>query len=164
MTSIDMAGFERQLYKEELEKLDSYINGKADAPIIYRPSGYILKAEHGDSDDTFDFVASEESEDRMGDVIKVDGWDLKNFKRNPVFLFAHDNNRPPIGVVSGINVQGNQLVASVKFDTEDPFAELIRGKFARKIMHAVSVGFRPIEFEERESKNSFFGRGVLFKK
>jgi hypothetical protein len=80
-----------------------------------------------------------------------------------VFLFAHDSLRPPIGVVSSIGVVGSQLLASVKFDTDDPFAELIRGKFLRKIMRAVSVGFRPTEFEERKSKNSIFGIGILFK-
>lgn len=167
MTSIDMAEFEKQLYREDIAGLDAYRKGDAEAPIIYRPSGYILRAASDDGDgttgDIFDFVASEESEDRMGDVIMADGWDLKNFKKNPVFLFGHDGRQPPIGIVSSIQVSGKQLLASVKFDTDDPFAELIRGKFRRKIMRAVSVGFRPMEFEQRESKNSIFGTGVLFK-
>src|SRR5262245_25714543 len=36
-----------------------------------------------------EFVLSDETPDRMGDIIRADGWDTRNFKRNPVALFAH---------------------------------------------------------------------------
>jgi hypothetical protein len=36
------------------------------------------------------FVASDETEDRLGDVLRSEGWDLDGYRRNPVFLWAHD--------------------------------------------------------------------------
>src|SRR5688572_32466802 len=45
------------------------------------------------------WVASDESTDAMGDVIRVKGWDLKRFKLNPVLLWAHDDSLPPVGIV-----------------------------------------------------------------
>ena len=36
------------------------------------------------------FVASDESVDRYGDIIRASGWQLDNFRKNPVLLFAHD--------------------------------------------------------------------------
>jgi hypothetical protein len=41
-----------------------------------------------------DFVLSDESEDRMGDVIRSDGWILNQFKRNPIALFQHRSDFP----------------------------------------------------------------------
>lgn len=43
-------------------------------------------------------VASDETPDRMGDIIRVAGWELGNFKQNPMLLWMHDHNHP-IGVV-----------------------------------------------------------------
>lgn len=40
------------------------------------------------------FIASDETPDRDGDVIRVDGGDIKNFKRNPIFLKQHDVRDP----------------------------------------------------------------------
>src|SRR5262245_18086030 len=60
------------------------------------------------------FVASDESTDRYGDVVMQDGWDLMAFRRNPVFLWMHNQDKP-IGTVSPIEVVDNKLMATVKF-------------------------------------------------
>jgi hypothetical protein len=36
---------------------------------------------------TFKVIASDETVDRAGEVIKVDGWDFKNYMKNPIMLF-----------------------------------------------------------------------------
>ena len=36
------------------------------------------------------YLVSDETPDRMGDIIKVKGWDLASYKRNPVVLWSHD--------------------------------------------------------------------------
>jgi hypothetical protein len=41
-----------------------------------------------------EFVLSDQSADRYDDIILADGWDLANFKRNPITLFNHDANFP----------------------------------------------------------------------
>ena len=164
---LDLIDEEETIRYEELEDLDAYVRGSADAPVLYRSSGYPINI-RADSDSdpdpdsqVMEFVASEESEDRFGDVIEVKGWQLANFRKNPVFLFGHNNHVPPVGrvVKVGSNDTRSQLLASVDWDMNDPLAVLLRDKYANKYMRAVSVGFRPLEFKEKED-----GKGIRFLK
>ncbi len=149
MQPTDMLELERRIREEECEALEQYRAGRQDAPTLYRPAGYLKTIE---KDGDMVFVANEESEDRMGDVIEVEGWDLKNFKRNPVLMFSHDYSLAPIGTVPKVWVDGKQLLNTVRFDEADPLGSFIKGKYERKVMRAESVGFRPIQFESRESE------------
>ena len=146
LPEIDFAGLYKDVREVELEQLEAYRKGVEDAPVLYRQEGYVLK-KLGEADGLFDFVASEESKDRMSDVIRVGGWELKNFRKNPVMLFGHNHNLPVIGRVGRVEISGKQLLASKsQFDMEDPFAATISGKYERGFMRAVSVGFRPLDF------------------
>lgn len=102
----------------------------------------------------FDFVLSDENPDRMGDIVTVDGWDLKNFKRNPVALFNHDKNSP-IGVWKSIKVDGKQLKATLEFAAPgtSPRIDEIRALVEQNILRATSVGFLPHKMEPIESKD-----------
>ena len=153
MTEPTLLELERELREADLEALECFLRGTAAAPVLYKPSGYFKAADSGLSI----FVASEESEDRMGDVIEVAGWETKEFKKNPVFMLNHDYSLLPIGTVPVVKADGKQLLASVKWDTEDEMAAFVQGKYQRGVMRAVSVGFRPLEFERS-------GDGMLFKK
>ena len=107
------------------------------------------------------FVASEETPDRMGDTIDVEGWDTKNFKSNPVFMWSHDYNIAPIGKVPKIWVEGKQLLNTVKWDESDPLGSFIKGKFERGFMRAESVGFRPLEVEQTPQGFHFMKQELL---
>lgn len=91
------------------------------------------------------FVASDESVDRYGDIIRADGWDLSHFKNNPVLLFGHDSRSVPIGRVPEIAVEGSRLIATTEFRPEGESADAddvynaLKGGF----LNAVSVGFLP---------------------
>ena len=152
----EILAVEKEIRERETKALDAYKRGLADAPVLYRSQGFI-KATLADG---MVFVASEESEDRVGDVITVAGWEVKEFERNPVYLFGHDHSIPPIGTVPKVWVEGKQLLNMVRFDTGDEFAKHIQGKYERGIMRAQSVGFRALEWEERQGTK----RGYLFKK
>lgn len=93
---------------------------------------------------TVDFIASDESVDRYGDIIRVEGWDLRAYKKNPVLLFGHDSSSPPIGT-SAASVEGKQLIARAQFAPEGvyDFADTIFRLVMAKILRAVSVGFLP---------------------
>ena len=52
-----------------------------------------------------EFVMSDGSVDRMGDIIDLDGWRLDNFRKNPVALFGH-NASFPIGKWHDVGVRG----------------------------------------------------------
>ena len=159
-----LADYDKWLRDADLEALESYRKGSGPAPFLYKQNGALAKVES--SDTPFLFVASEETEDRLGDVIATAGWQLENYKRNPVFLFVHDQSIPPIGIVPKIWPDGKQLLAHVRFDEDDEFARLVKGKYQRKFMRAVSVGFKALEFEERDLDVATPGRGtgLLFKK
>jgi len=98
------------------------------------------------------FTISTDAVDREQDKIAVAGWDLKNYKQNPVVLWGHDASRLPIGRAFDVKVEDGALKASVEFIPQDTpeggmFAEsvyrLARGGF----IAATSVGFRPVKWD-----------------
>jgi len=97
-------------------------------------------------------IASTDTKDRVGDVVKVDGWDLKNFKKNPILLFAHKYDEPPIGYAKNIKIQNNQLVFEPIFHEITQLAREIKAMFMAEppIMKAWSVGFIPLQFDEQD--------------
>ncbi|MFJ7738891.1 HK97 family phage prohead protease [Lysinibacillus sp. NPDC097287] len=89
---------------------------------------------------TLRFIGSTEAQDRDGDTISVDGWELENYKKNPVFLWAHDYSIPPIGKAIDVRVRNKQLIFDIEFartDHANDIYELYRGGF----LSATSVGF-----------------------
>ena len=108
---------------------------------------------------TITFVMSSEDVDRDGDIIKVDGWELEGFMRNPVFLVFHDQRQFPIGRVEDIRGAGTQLLGTVRFAEKGTYevADVAYELYRQGIMNAVSVGFRGIEWEPMEE-----GEGLLF--
>jgi len=115
-----------------------------------------------------DFTISTTSVDRMGDTISVDGWNLKNFRNNPVVLFAHNSRQPPIGKALSVKKSDGKLVARAEFmDKEmNEFAFSIFQMFEKGFMRATSVGFRPIQmaFSEDEKRKGEFFMPIDFEK
>lgn len=147
----DFAEIEKRVRDDEVTSLDAYESGKADAPVLYRTVSHTVKATAEGK--PMMFVASTQDEDRAGDVIMADGWQLDHFKENPVYQWAHDYSAPPIGMVPRIWRVGNQLRNNVKFDSENAFAADIERKFREGFLKAQSVGFKALEFEERKASS-----------
>jgi HK97 family phage prohead protease len=95
------------------------------------------------------FCYSDDSIDRMGDRIFATGWELEEFKRNSVALFAHDSAQPPIGRATNVQVEGSRLMGDIEFMAADlyPFADLVYRMAKDGWINAVSVGFLPLEWE-----------------
>lgn len=91
-------------------------------------------------------VVSTESVDRDGDVIHASGWQLDNFRRNPVVLFGHDYSRPPVARASSIDVVGTTLRATIEFPPPNvsELADEVHGLVRAGFLPGVSVGFRPL--------------------
>ena len=104
------------------------------------------------SDDPFEFVMSDESTDRVGDVIRASGWDLKDFEKNPVALFGHNHDKP-IGVWENVRVVGKKLVGKLRLAKQGTSAEIdtIRSLVEQRILKSVSVGFQPVEAKPLKS-------------
>lgn len=98
-----------------------------------------------------EFILSDETPDRMGEIIEADGWVLSDFKKNPIALFNHNSNWP-IGNWKNIRVEGKQLRAELELapmGTSERIDEIIKLVNAG-VVKASSVGFRPLEAENMD--------------
>ena len=106
-------------------------------------------------------MLSDETPDRMGDVIMADGWELTNFQKNPIALFGH-NSSFPIGKWKNLRVVDKQLRGFLEMapaGTSERIDE-IRKLIDADILRAVSVGFRPKASRPRPESDF----GVFFTK
>lgn len=98
------------------------------------------------------FTISTGAVDRAGDRVLQDGWVLDAFLRNPVVLWGHRDDEPPIGKCVAIGVEDGRLKAVVQFlpaDMPGGFgerAEAIYRMVCTGFLSATSVGFRPLEW------------------
>lgn len=88
------------------------------------------------------FVLSTPAVDRQGEVINQNGWDLTNYLKNPVVLWAHDQSIPAIGKMVEIGMVDGNLEGLVQFAYEEnedarKIFELCAGEY----INAGSVGF-----------------------
>jgi len=113
--------------------------------------GHEEKADDQTDGFTIPFTISTVAVDRDGDTINPKGWDLKEYKKNPVVLWAHDPRQPPIARAEKtfIDRERNTLRSEAAFPPADlyPFGNMVGRMFRRKFLNAVSVGFRPTEFK-----------------
>lgn len=94
-----------------------------------------------------EIVGSTDTRDRMDEVISMDGWDLKNWKKNPVILAGHDYTAPAIGR-GKVKKSDGKLMFKVEFPEEGvyPLADIYRKLYKGGFMKASSVGFLPTEW------------------
>jgi len=94
-------------------------------------------------------VATDETTDRHQEKIKIDGWDLKNYKKNPVLQWAHDYTIPPIGRATKLRFENNKLLFEPEFHEETELARQVKKLFLSDppFLQAFSVGFIPKDME-----------------
>jgi phage head maturation protease len=122
------------------------------------------------------YIANEQTRDRAGDIINQSGWDHKDFKKNPVALWAHNDSGFPIGTVEDIEVgEGKRgiptLFQTIKYLDADVSeeADKVWKLVNAGVIKAVSVGFMPTKVRvpknEGERKELGLGTfGVLYEK
>ena len=117
----------------------------------YTKADIILK------DDNVRFIASTARSDSHGDIINPKGWDLSDYKNNPVVLFAHKTRDLPVGKATA-RIKNNQLIADIEFlpPGVDAFADKIKLMVKHKFLNAVSVGFKALDMEPRFNKDGQF--------
>lgn len=122
----------------------------------------VHKAGQQSQSDSLTFVLSDESVDRMGDVIRADGWSLDAFRKNPIALFGHDHSAI-VGVWTDIKVVGKRLMGTLKLAAPgtSELVDVTRKLIEQKILKAVSVGFQPIEAKPRKDGGYEYTRSAL---
>jgi hypothetical protein len=97
---------------------------------------------------TVEYIASDESLDSFGEVIRADGWRFNSFAKNSPFVDSHDYStiEKCLGKVIDFQVRGGQLVETVQWAIDVPENKLaqIGWKMTQAgYLKAVSVGFYP---------------------
>ena len=113
-----------------------------------RQAPAVLYKTHATEGTGMEFILSDATPDRFGDIVEPAGWQLDNFKNNPICLFGHDN-KFPIGKWENIKAGDKDLRARLTLapkGTSDRIDE-IRNLIDADILRATSVGFRPLESE-----------------
>ena len=121
-----------------------------------------VKAHHErDEDGPLVFVASTGEVDRHGDTVAPEGWRLAGYRENPVMLWAHDYRLPAIGRADAVWSDGRALLARLEFAPTE-FAGQVERLYRQGYQRGVSVGFRPLRFEERRDPVNGAFLGIRF--
>jgi HK97 family phage prohead protease len=140
-------------FRELAEHGDSHGTG------VSRLARVIRAADDGTR--TVRFILSDSTVDRKGDSISAAGWELDSYRKNPVVLWAHDSNAPPIGRMKSVFVSGDRLIGDVEFASPETyeFADQIYRLITAGYIKAGSVGFIPIDYKFSDSRHG----GIDFK-
>jgi len=103
-----------------------------------------------------EIIGSTGDMDRDEEVIDAKGWDLKNFKKNPVVLPSHDYRQPAIGRATSVKLTDGKLMFKIEFPPEGdyPLADVFRKLYKGGFMKASSVGFIPTEWIDGDGKKN----------
>ena len=108
-------------------------------------------------DRIYEFTASTSTQDRDGEVIEAGGWDLKNYKKNPVIMYAHDYRTLPIGRAPRVYVSATgELKNTVEFPPEGTyeFADIVERLVDTGYLKTESVGFIPKKWEDGDGEKA----------
>lgn len=103
---------------------------------------------------TIKFTISTGSVDRDGDTINPKGWQLDNYRKSPVVLWAHDYQMLPVGKATNIYASDTALIADVEFPPVGtyPFADTVHDMVKTGFLNATSVGFAGIEVNKSKDR------------
>jgi HK97 family phage prohead protease len=116
----------------------------------------LVKAEDDDSRKV-SFIISTGAVDRDRDTLKVDGWELDDYRKNPVVLWAHNYYGLPIGKAETVLPKSGVLKATAEFATAEmnPLAESVYRMLKAGFLRATSVGFQPLKHAYDEERGGF---------
>src|SRR5215207_2448583 len=91
-----------------------------------------------------EYVLSDGTLDRFGTVISPNGWELDNFRKNPIAFFNH-NRDFPVGRWENVRVEGGKLVGKLKLAKKGTSARIdeIASLIEQGILRGVSIGMHP---------------------
>jgi hypothetical protein len=129
------------------ERLRSYMSERKNLPRQVRYATATASSIAAGTGRSVSYVLSNSEVARDGHRILTAGWDLTAYLTNPVFLWAHDDQQPPIGRMAEIGVRGDELIGTVDYCDADisPFADMIFRMVKGLYLNTVSVSWMPLE-------------------
>jgi HK97 family phage prohead protease len=104
-------------------------------------------------------VTSTSATDRRGDEIVQSGWQLANYRKNPVVCWAHDYESLPVAKATSVAVEAGRLMVESQFPDlgVSMFADRCAALVETGLLGAVSVGFKPLRWEHMpDGRNTRF--------
>jgi len=102
-----------------------------------------------------DFIGSDNTVDRYNEVIDQAGWQLDNFRANPVIPDCHDYSS--VGKILGraqtVGVTNGQLCNRVEFCLDNPMGAMAYKMAKGGFIKSQSVGFIPLEWINGNDKD-----------
>lgn len=130
-------------------------DGKLNEEVFIRCMVPFKKEETDDGKESWRWTFSSFDVDRCLERVDPDGWELENYKMNPVVLWAHDATIPAIGYAEDVN-KGEDLSGTVVFNGKefDEFGWSIGQRVKYGSIRSGSVGFlvKEIEFVDHREK------------
>jgi HK97 family phage major capsid protein len=107
-----------------------------------------------------EYVASDESLDRDGEILRAAGWRFTNFQKNAPFLDNHQYGSigSVLGKVMDARVEGKQLVETVQWAIDVPENTLAQVGFKMTdagYLKAVSIGGIPVKIAFNDGSRQF---------
>lgn len=96
-----------------------------------------------------EFVISTEAVDTYNTVFKVDGWDFERYSRTPVVSYNHSTwSSDPDMIIgtSAIRVEGNEVIALLTLEEENPVADKVWRKIQNGSLNMASIGANALEW------------------
>jgi HK97 family phage prohead protease len=127
----------------------------------------VHKTTTSDFDTGLNCVLSDLTEDSFRDVVgdsthPMLGWDIADFRRNPIALWAHDS-RSPIGTWRDVGVNDGALRGRLHLapSGSTKLVDELRALLAANVVRGISVGFRPIESKPRSNGGTHYLKQTL---
>lgn len=120
---------------------------------------FIVKTK-ANNDGTITAVGSIQRTDRDKDIVKIDGINVKNYKKNPVVLWAHQYSELPIGKALRVWKKDGKLLFKIKWaDAEhNPIAPFIAKQYEDGFLNAFSMSFivdySTITYDEKKGERT----------
>ncbi|MDI3462135.1 MAG: hypothetical protein OJF50_000956 [Nitrospira sp.] len=109
------------------------------------------------------FTISTAATDRDGDTIDPNGWELDDYRRNPIVLWSHKHDQLPIAKSTRIWSTQSGLQAEIEWPERGvyPFADTVHDMVKSGFLNATSVGFVPKEATGNRSGGRQYSRASL---
>ncbi len=101
-------------------------------------------------------IGTNETVDRDGDIVLTNGGKLDNYRKNPVYLWAHDYHSVPLARAEKIIKRRDPIRMEFHLIYPSkglhPFADMILDLYGENMINASSIGFIPNQWEPIEQE------------
>jgi len=134
---------------DEAKKLAQRLHRKKDEINLIRKTYIVEKGEVLPDERAIVARVSTPDRDRDGEIVEPKGIDVSHYNSNPILLWAHRYDQPPIGRAMWTRSDDKGLLAKFQF-ANTQFADEIYSLYRDGFLKTFSIGFIPLDFDSIE--------------